>query len=56
MVILVFAKIVKYRYDDETIKILLSFKWWNKQIEWLSHHALLLRAMEELLKYIKDNE
>ena len=36
------AKVVKYRYDDETIAFLLKTRWWDKPIEWLkANHALL---------------
>jgi acetyltransferase-like isoleucine patch superfamily enzyme len=29
------AKLIKYRFDEETRKFLLSFRWWDKKIEWL---------------------
>lgn len=36
------AKILKFRYDNETITFLLQTKWWNKDIKWLkeNHHLL----------------
>lgn len=33
------AKIIKYRYDEETIDKLLKFQWWNKPIEWIKQHV-----------------
>lgn len=33
------AKILKYRYDDETIKFLLNFKWWDKDVQWLKKNV-----------------
>ena len=31
------AKIIKYRFDEKTIEILLSLKWWNKTNEEIKH-------------------
>jgi acetyltransferase-like isoleucine patch superfamily enzyme len=42
------AQILKYRYDEETIKFLLNLKWWNKNISWLKNNADLLCNMEKL--------
>jgi acetyltransferase-like isoleucine patch superfamily enzyme len=44
------AKILKYRYDEETIKFLLDLKWWNKDISWLKRNADLLCNMDKLRK------
>jgi hypothetical protein len=44
------AKILKYRYDEETIKFLLDFKWWNKDISWLRNNVDLLRNINNLKK------
>ena len=45
------ARIIKYRYDEETINFLLNFKWWNKPIEWLEENWMLLNDIEKLKKY-----
>lgn len=42
------AKVLKYRYDDETVKWLLDFKWWNKDINWLRENWQLLCNINEL--------
>lgn len=44
------AKIIKYRYDEETIKYLLNIKWWNFPIDWLRKHWKLLNDIEKLKK------
>jgi acetyltransferase-like isoleucine patch superfamily enzyme len=44
------AKILKYRYDEETMKFLLDLKWWNKDIPWLKRNADLLCNMDKLRK------
>lgn len=45
------AKIIKYRYDTETIKWLLDIKWWNNDIEWFRENWNLLNNIIELKKY-----
>ncbi len=45
------AKVMKYRYDEETIKFLLKVQWWNKDIEWLKEHWQLLNDMEAFKEY-----
>lgn len=33
------AKLIKYRFSDEDIKMLLEFKWWEKNSVWLKEHV-----------------
>lgn len=33
------SKVIKYRFDDETINKLLEFQWWNKGEDWIQQHA-----------------
>lgn len=40
------AKILRYRYDEETISFLLETKWWNKDIEWLRENYELFCDMD----------
>lgn len=42
------AKIVKYRYDEDTINYLMSLKWWNKEHSWLKDNWELLCDIEKL--------
>ncbi len=44
------AKIIKKRYDKETIDFLLNFKWWEKDYNWLSSNVYLLNNLELLIK------
>ena len=44
------AKVIKYRYDKETIDFLLNFRWWNKDVEWLRKNWELLCDIEKLKK------
>lgn len=45
------AKVLKYRYDEETIKFLLELKWWNKDVEWLRANWQLLCDIDKLRKH-----
>lgn len=50
------AKIIDFRYDNNTINLLLKIKWWNKSINWLNRNNHLLRNLPMLLEYFKINE
>ena len=45
------AKVVKYRYDEETIKWLLDIKWWNNSLEWFKNNWRLLSNIDDLKRY-----
>lgn len=47
------AKVIGYRFDEETIKFLLTIKWWNNSPEWFKKNWKLLCNMNELKKYYK---
>lgn len=42
------AKIIKYRFDEETIKGLLEVQWWN-----LPHEEILKLPIQDVKEYIK---
>lgn len=43
------AKIIKYRFDEETIQKLMDLKWWNKDQDWIKNHADDFEDVEKLL-------
>lgn len=47
------AKIIKYRYDEETIKFLLDIKWWNKDVQWLKDNCESLCNINKLKSHFK---
>ena len=49
------AKVIKYRYDEETIAFLLRIKWWNQPEAWLRQNWRLLTDMNKLKKYYSEN-
>lgn len=47
------AKVVRYRYDEETIAFLLKTRWWDKPIEWLKENHALLCDIEALKRELR---
>lgn len=48
------AKVLKYRYDEETISFLLSSEWWNKPIDWLRDNYELFSDIEKFKLLINE--
>lgn len=42
------AKIKGYRYDEETIDILLETRWWDKPVTWIKEHWELFSNIDKL--------
>lgn len=49
------AKVIKYRFPEETIDWLQEFRWWEKSEEWIRAHADLFDDIEEF-KHIVSKE
>lgn len=45
------AKVIRYRFSDEQIKILLNDAWWNKDISWLKENA---DAFSDINRYMEE--
>lgn len=41
------AKVIGYRYDEETIKFLLNLQWWNKPIQWMKDNWELFSDLKK---------
>lgn len=50
------ARVIGYRYDEDTIKFLLKVQWWNKDVEWLKEHWELFCDMDTFKKYFRDKQ
>lgn len=48
------AKIIRYRFDENTVNVLKTSKWWEKSFEWLSNNSELFTDINLFLK--KDME
>ncbi len=47
------ARIIKYRYDPETIEFLLNSHWWDKPLDWLEEHSEALCDIEKLKEILR---
>lgn len=47
------ARVIKYRYDEETINFLLKIQWWNNEKDWFDKNWKLMLDINELKKYYK---
>lgn len=45
------AKVLRYRYDEETIGFLLKIKWWNNSLDWFKENWKLLSDIKKLKEY-----
>ena len=46
------AKVIKFRYDEEDIKFLLHFKWWEKDKAWLEKHSYVLNDIKKMKEIV----
>ena len=47
------AKVIKYRFDKETIKELLTIKWWNMSQDWIVKHSQYFCNIDKFKENIK---
>lgn len=50
------AKIIRYRYDEETINFLLNIQWWNNSENWFKEHWRLLTDIDRLKAFYRDKK
>ncbi len=48
------ARIIKYRYDQETIDFLLDVEWWNRPIEWIRQNWQLMTDIDAMKEYFSN--
>ena len=48
------SKIIRYRFDDATIKQLLELKWWNMHEDWIKENADKFTSIEAFLESIRN--
>lgn len=49
------ARVLRYRYDEETIRFLLESKWWEKSLNWYKTHWKLFLDMDKFKEYMRNN-
>lgn len=50
------GKIIRYRFSEEQIKILLRACWWDKSPDWLCEHIDDFSCIEKFMKNISSNK
>lgn len=46
------AKLIRHRFDNETIKLLLNSEWWNMELEKIKNNYMEFQSIERFKKYI----
>jgi len=49
------AKIIGYRFDEQTIQFLLNTRWWDNNIEWIKENWKLMTNIDLLKEYYRYN-
>jgi virginiamycin A acetyltransferase len=49
------AKLIRYRFNEETIAQMEAFQWWNMDMEWIESNAESFRDINCFLQLIKEN-
>jgi len=49
------AKMIRKRFDEETIVFLLEFKWWDKSYQWLQEHHVQFSSIGEFIKAFRQH-
>lgn len=49
------AKLIRFRYDEDTVKFLMEFKWWDKDLSWITNHWELMTDIEALKSYANSS-
>lgn len=50
------ARILRYRYDQETIDLLVKTQWWNHSIEWIEKNWEIFSNIDLFKKYIQNTD
>lgn len=49
------AKVISFRYGEDTINWLLDIQWWNLDTNWLEENWKLLCDIDKMKAYFKDH-
>ena len=50
------AKLIRYRYDQDVIDMLMSFKWWDKNEEWIRKHLSAFQDIKSFVELIEGEK
>ena len=49
------ARVLRLRFEEEQVKLLKEFEWWDRNIGWIRENAGLFSDIERFCDYIRDN-
>jgi acetyltransferase-like isoleucine patch superfamily enzyme len=50
------AKLIKRRFSNEEIKLLLRFRWWDKDLEWIKENQKMFISISSFISLVINNE
>lgn len=51
------SRVIKHRFSENIINVLLDFEWWNKPVQWIEDHSDMFDDIEAFTNYIvKSNK
>jgi acetyltransferase-like isoleucine patch superfamily enzyme len=50
------AKVIKYRFEEDTIRLLHQVQWWNQSPTWLKEHAALMRDVNAFAQFFSKSK
>ena len=48
------AKLIRYRFDEETIELLQESQWWDRDLAWIKDNIHLFHDVQQFAKAIRD--
>lgn len=49
------ARVLRHRFDSETVELLQRFKWWNRDLSWLRQNAALFADVEAFKRVARES-
>ena len=50
------AKLIRQRFDNDTIMFLQKFKWWDMSEKWIASHAEIFEDINKFMEKVKNKE
>jgi len=48
------AKLIRYRFSKEQIRLLKNIKWWNKDVDWIRSHYKLFQDIDDFTNHFEN--
>lgn len=50
------ARVIRCRFDEEKIRSLIDFKWWNKDERWLQANVNHFQSVQDFMELVKEKQ